>query len=158
METVYIETTVVSYLVAARSGDVVTSLRQELTRLWWEHRRPWYACFISEAVAEEARAGDLDEARRRIKALEGMGRLAITEQAGELSAAFLSTGAMPKQAAADAVHLAVAACAGMDFLLTWNFRHLANAQILRRLHREAVAAGWRLPEVCTPQQLMGPFE
>jgi hypothetical protein len=53
------------------------------------------------------------------------------------------------------VHLAVAACSGIDFLLTWNFRHLANARILRRLHQEAEKAGWRLPQVCSPQQLMG---
>ena len=61
---------------------------------------------------------------------------------------------MPQKAARDAVHLAVAACSGIDFLLTWNYRHLANAQILRRLNREAEKAGWRLPQVCSPQQLM----
>ena len=155
METVYIETTILSYLVAEPTADAVTAARQEMTRLWWEHRCPRFACFISQEVVEEASVGDSEQVRRRMEALRGMERLPITEAVAELSAAFLNTGAMPRQAARDAVHLAVAACAGMDFLLTWNFRHLANAQILRRLHREAVAVGWRLPEVCTPEQLMG---
>jgi hypothetical protein len=145
----------VSYLAAADSQDVMTSARQRVTRLWWEHRRPWFACFISEEVVEEASLGDPEQVRRRLDALRGVERLPVTDRVTELAEAFLNTGAMPRDAARDAVHLAVASCHDMDFLLTWNFRHLANAQILRRLHREAVAAGWRLPEVCTPHQLMG---
>jgi hypothetical protein len=154
METVYIETTIVSYLAADKNADAITSLRQEATQLWWEHRRPWFACFISEEVVDEAGAGDQEQVRRRLEALRGIERLPISREAGELAAAFLETGAMPQKAARDAVHLAVATCSGMDFLLTWNYRHLANAQILRRLNREAEKAGWRLPQVCTPQQLM----
>ncbi len=154
METVYIETTIVSYLVADKNSEAVTTMRQEVTRLWWEHRRPWFACFISEEVLDEAGLGDVEQVRRRLEALRGMERLPISSEVGELAAAFLETRAMPQKAARDAVHLAVAACWGIDFLLTWNYRHLANAQILRRLNREAEKAGWRLPQVCTPQQLM----
>jgi len=154
METVYIETTVVSYLVANRSAEPEVAARQELTRKWWEHRRPWFACYISEEVVEEASLGDAEQVRRRLAALQGLERLAITPDVADLAAAFLETGAMPRKAAQDAVHLAVASCARMDFLLTWNFRHLANAQILRRLHREAERKAWKLPEVCTPTQLM----
>src|SRR5580658_7142818 len=134
METVYIETTVVSYLVADENADAVTTARQEVTRLWWEHRRPWFACFISEEVVDEAGTGDAEQVRRRLEALRGVERLPISGEVGELAAAFLETGAMPQKAARDAMHLAVATCSGIDFLLTWNFRHLANAQILRRLH------------------------
>lgn len=154
METVYIETTIVSYLVADKSADAVTTMRQEVTGLWWQHRRPWFACFISEEVVDEAGVGDTEQVRRRLEALRGMERLPISDAVGELAAAFLETGAMPQKAARDAVHLAVAACSGIDFLLTWNCRHLANAQILRRLNLEAEKAGWHLPQVCTPQQLM----
>jgi hypothetical protein len=154
METVYIETTIVSYLVADQNADALTAMRQEVTQLWWQHRRPWFACFISEEVVDEAGTGDAEQVRRRLDVLRGMERLPISGEVGELAAAFLETGAMPQKAARDAMHLAVAACSGIDFLLTWNFRHLANAQILRRLHQEAEKAGWRLPQVCTPQQLM----
>jgi hypothetical protein len=154
MQTVYIETTIVSYLVADKNADAAATMRQEFTRLWWEHRRPWFACFISEEVIDEAGAGDPEQVRRRLEALRGMERLPINDAVGELAAAFLETGAMPRKAARDAVHLAVAACSGIDFLMTWNYRHLANAQILRRLSLEAEKAGWHLPYVCSPQQLM----
>ncbi len=154
MQSVYIDTAVVSYLVADKNADAATTMRQEVTRLWWEHRRPWFACFISEAVVDEAGVGDTEQVRRRLEVLRGMERLPISGAVGELAASFLETGAMPQKAARDAVHLAVAACSGIDFLLTWNYRHLANAQILRRLNREAEKAGWRLPQVCSPQQLM----
>ena len=106
METVYIETTVVSYLVADENVDAVTTMRQEVTRLWWHHRRPWFACFISEEVVDEAGAGDSGQVRRRLEALRGMERLPISGEVGELAAAFLETRAMPQKAARDARYAA----------------------------------------------------
>jgi hypothetical protein len=82
-------------------------------------------------------------------------RLGITGEARELARAFLATGALPAKAVRDAAHLAVAAVAKVDYLLTWNCRHLANAEILRRLEREARTRQWELPHVCTPPELMG---
>ena len=110
MQSVYIDTAVVSYLVADKNADAATTMRQEVTRLWWEHRRPWFACFISEAVVDEAGVGDAEQVRLRLEVLRGMERLPITGEVGGLAAAFLETGAMPQKAARDAVHLAVAAC------------------------------------------------
>jgi len=84
-------------------------------------------------------------------------RLAVSADAEELARLFLSTGCLPPKAARDAVHLAVATATAADYLLTWNCRHLANAQILRRLEREARRAGRLLPQVCTPLELMGDY-
>jgi hypothetical protein len=87
--------------------------------------------------------------------LEALPQAVLTEQGESMAMVFLATGALPPVAQSDALHLAIATTAEADFLLTWNFRHLANAQILRRLEREPARMGWRLPAVCTPLELMG---
>ena len=107
-----------------------------------------------ETLAESAR-GDAEQARLRFAALSGLPSLPIPVEAEDLAAHFLRTGALPATARSDALHLAVASLARTDYLLTWNCRHLANAQILRRLEREAIRLGWNLPRVCTPLELMG---
>lgn len=155
METVYIETTIVSYLVANPSRDLVTAAEQQATRDWWRVRRPLFQCVVSDETLREAARGDAEQARLRLAALSGLGTVAISPEVSNLAAQFLATGALPASARSDAIHLAAAAGAEVDFLLTWNCRHLANAQILRRLAREAAARGWRLPTVCTPLELMG---
>lgn len=155
MKTVYIETRVVSYVVARPSPHPLTLSRQRTCRIWWEHRRPWCACYISELVVDEASDGDAEMARLRLDALTGIERLPITNESTELAVAFLATGALPSGASDDAVHLAVATCARLDFLVTCDTRHLANPHILPRLRREAKARGWELPEVCSPEQLIG---
>jgi len=154
METVYIETTIVSYLVARPSRDLIVAAHQQLTRQWWEQRRAKFACFISEVVLDEARDGDAEQAALRLKAMEGIPRLAATPEGERLAAAFLE-GALPLKAARDAAHLAIAAVGGVKYLLTWNCTHLANAQILDRLEPIAAAGGSKLPRVCTPEELMG---
>ena len=154
METVYIETTIVSYLVARPSRDLIVAAHQQLTRQWWEQRRAKFACFISEVVLDEARDGDAEPAALRLKVLEGIPRLAATSAGERLAAAFLE-GALPLKAARDAAHLAIATVGGVKYLLTWNCAHLANAQILDRLDPIAAAGGFKLPRVCTPEELMG---
>jgi hypothetical protein len=154
MESVYIETTFVSYLVSRPSRDLVVSGHQQLTRDWWEKRRSKFACFVSDAVLDEARDGDAEQAVLRLQAIEGFPRLAVTPEAERLAAAFLD-GVLPKKAARDAVHLAIATVGSVKYLLTWNCVHLANAQILDRLEPMAAAGGFKLPRVCTPEQLMG---
>ena len=160
METVYIETSIVSYLVADPSRDLVTAANQQVTRDWWQQRRPSFACVISQEVVTEASRGDPEQVRRRIAVLASLPRVAVTAEAQELACLLLSSGCLPPKAARDAVHLAVATAIAADYLLTWNCRHLANAQILKRLEREAQRAGRPLPHVCTPLELMGgsPYE
>ena len=155
METVYIETSIVSYLVADPSRDLVTAANQQVTRDWWQRRRESFACLASQEVVAEASRGDPEQIRRRLAVLSAMPRVAVSVDAQELARLFLGTGCLPPRAARDAVHLAVATAIAADYLLTWNCRHLANAQILKRLDREAQRAGRSLPRVCTPLELMG---
>ncbi len=160
METAYIETSIVSYLVAEPNRDLVTAANQQVTRDWWQQRRESFACLVSQEVVAEASRGDPEQVRRRLAVLAAIPRVAVSADAQELATLFLSTGCLPPKAARDAVHLAVATAIVADYLLTWNCRHLANAQILKRLEREAQRAGRALPHVCTPLELMGdwPYE
>ena len=155
METVYLETSFISLLVGNPSRDLITAANQQVTRDWWRLRRREFNCIASEEVAQEAGRGDAEQARRRLEIVRELTFVAPTPEAEALAVAFLATGALPAKARADAAHLALATAAGADYVLTWNCRHLANAQILRRLEREAVRRRWRLPKVCTPAELMG---
>ncbi|MBI1784133.1 type II toxin-antitoxin system VapC family toxin [Candidatus Sumerlaeota bacterium] len=158
METVYIETTVISYLVANPSRDIETAGQQQTTRHWWLTRRPQFQCVTSAEMIAEASQGDPDQAAKRLATVAELAVLPVTKEMANLAAEFLRTGALPAAARSDAIHLAAAACAQIDYLLTWNCRHLANAQILRRIEREAARAGWTLPTVCTPMELMGEID
>jgi predicted nucleic acid-binding protein len=155
MEIVYLETSFISLLVANPSRDLAAAGQQIVTRDWWQRRRTAFHCVTSDETLAEATRGDAEQARLRVAALAGLPVLPITVEVEHLAAEFLRTGCLPARARADAIHLAVAVRAEVDFLLTWNCRHLANAQILRRLEREADRFGWKLPSVCTPLELMG---
>ena len=155
METVYIETTVVSYLVANPSRHLITAGQQQATHDWWTRRQGSFYCMVSQETLAEAARGDTEQAARRLAALAGLPVLPIAAEAELLAADFLRTGALPPSARSDAIHLAVASFVQADYLLTWNCRHLANAQIIRRLEREAARSGWNLPTICTPLELMG---
>jgi hypothetical protein len=155
MEIVYIETTVVSLLMANPSRDVLIAGQQQATRDWWQLRRAGFECITSDETRAEAARGDAEQVRLRLGVLAGLPSLTIMPEIENLAVELLRTGALPAVARSDAIHLAVATTARADYLLTWNCRHLANAQILRRLEREATRFGWNLPTVCTPLELMG---
>lgn len=155
MDVVYIETTFVSLLVADPSRDLITAANQQATRDWWNQRRPVFNCVTSYEVVREASKGDPDQVQRRLAVLRPIPLIPPNEEAVALTRAFLRTRALPERAESDAAHLAVATVAHADFLITWNCRHIANMQILRRLKLEAKALGWELPIVCTPPELMG---
>jgi hypothetical protein len=157
-EIVYIETTIVSYLVARSSRDLVLSAHQQVTREWWEFERAKYRCIASEEVVREAVQGEREMAQARIKALEEVEIIRITAEVEAMAATYMATGALPPTMRPDATHLAAATLSGADYLLTWNCRHLANAHVLRRLQKEAERRGWQLPGVCTPMELMGDLE
>ena len=142
-----------SYLVADPSQDILKAAKQQATRDWWQQRGR-YLCVVSQEVLDEASEGDAEQARRRLAALAGLQRLAITGEVRALAENVLATGAMPAKAARDAVHLAVATVFGADILLSWNCRHLVNRRILRRLEEVAVRQGLRLPLVCMPLELL----
>ena len=140
---VYIETSVVSYLASRPSRDVVSAGRQQLTHAWWEIRRPVFDLAISQVVLNEVRAGDPRAAERRLAFIAELPLLDITDEATELAATLIEQVPLPPQASVDAAHIAVAAYHGVDFLLTWNVAHIANAALRRRV--EEVWSWARLP-------------
>jgi len=124
MHRVYVETSVISYLAARPSGNLVVAGHQQVTRDWWD-RRARFELFVSEAVLQEAMRGDGAAARQRAEALEGISILATHPAAESLAVSFITAAALPAKAAIDAIHVALAAVHGMDFLLTWNCTHIA---------------------------------
>ena len=151
--TVYIETSIVSYLTARPSRDLLVAAHQQLTTAWWDQQRPSYALFTSQVVLAEAGAGDPEAAQRRIAVLEPFALLDVTDAAIELAAALLTGQALPAQAAQDALHLAIACVHGMEYLLTWNCKHLANARLRHRIEQVCRDAGYVPPIICTPEEL-----
>jgi hypothetical protein len=122
----YIETSVVSYLTARPSASIITAARQRHTVIWWKTRRSWYDSFISPLVLVEAEMGDPAAAATRLEALRGTEVVAASDESDALAEMLLRQGPLPEKAAADANHIAVAATVGADYLLTWNFKHIAN--------------------------------
>jgi predicted nucleic acid-binding protein len=153
--TVYLETSIISYLVARPSRDLVIAARQELTREWWGQRRALFDVYVSEAVIAEARAGDSDAAARRVAILADLPLLEVTPEVTRLAGALAKALRLPKQAAADAVHVATAACHGIEFLLTWNSTHIANAELRPTIDEVSRNSGYTPPILCTPDELMG---
>lgn len=151
---VYIETTVVSYLTARASGDPIVAGRQALTRQWWEDRRQAFDMVISELVFQEAEAGNPEAAKRRMDYLSGMDSLEISEAAVSLAEALIEEGPIPKEHGEDALHIALCAVNGIDFLLTWNCRHLANATLRHHIESIVEKKGYQCPVICTPEELM----
>ena len=152
---VYIETSVLSYLTARPSRDVVQSARQQLTIEWWD-RRELFELVISEPVLDEARRGDPSAAARRVEAASGITVLPGTTQAEALATSLILTAAMPKKAVVDAAHVALAAVHRADFLLTWNCTHIANAVMRPKIEAVCREAGFDPPVICTPDELMNP--
>lgn len=155
METVYLETSFISYLVARPSRDVVVAGHQQTTHDWWANRRSAFECAISQVVIDEASAGDAAEAQKRLEIIAGLPELEITVDAETLAEAIMASGVLPPHVARDAAHVAVASVHGIDYLLTWNCKHLANAQISRRIAVVCEQAGHRMPMICTPEELLG---
>ena len=155
--TVYIETTIPSLLASRPSRDVETAAQQIATREWWEKRRQAFDLYVSADVLDEAERGDAEAARLRLAALAECRVLAATQEAQMLTKRILATGLIPPRAATDAAHLGLAAAHGMDFLLTWNCRHIHNAFIERRLAGVCQSVGFSLPVLCTPHELMSKF-
>ena len=152
---VYLETTVVSYLTARGSRDVVQVAHLEITRQWWEKRRDDFDVYVSQVVVREASQGDPDAAARRLAAIENLPRLDVTVEVEALAQALVAEGPLPEKAADDAVHLALAAVHEMDYLLTWNCTHLANAEMMVGVRRLLEDKGYTPPVVCMPEELLG---
>ena len=152
---VYIETTIVSYLLASPSADLIQAAHQQLTRNWWAGRNR-FDLFVSRAVVAEAERGAQDAAARRVEALRGIPNLQFSRNVAALARRLMQSGTLPPKARLDAAHVAVAAVNGMDYLLTWNLRHLANAALRGKIEGVCRDAGTVPPIICTPEELMEP--
>ncbi len=155
MESVYIETTIFSYLVSRPSRDLLVAAHQQTTHEWWTDQRHRFMCCISQVVIDEISVGDPELAEKRMATGADLPILEVTESAQRLAEAILAIGVIPPHAVRDAAHVAVAAVGGMDYLLTWNCKHLANAQLRRRLSMVCNREGHDMPLICTPEELMG---
>lgn len=155
METVYIETTIVSVLVARPSQDKIMASYQELTRRWWQTERGRYKCVTSEEVLREAALGDAEMSRRRAELLAELIVLEAGESVRNLARDLVAERILPPGAASDAIHVAITSLQGVDILVTWNCRHLANPHLLGKLRNFMVRHGLVLPEICTPIELIG---
>ena len=150
---VYIETSVVSYLTGRPSAHVVVAGRQEVTRRWWQHERGDYRLFISEFVVSEAGAGDPGSAQLRLDALANLPQVGLPREAEELAHTLVHPGPIPAKASIDASHIAASVAGGADYLLTWNFKHLANAALRKRIDEICRSRGFEPPVICTPEEL-----
>jgi|SRR5215831_12399147 len=152
---VYVETTIPSYLVGRPSRDLLVAAHQEITREWWESRRTQFDLYVSELVIQEVRAGDAQLATRRLELLAGVPILPVSSEILELAEDLITEGPIPRKAAGDAAHIAIATVYGCEYLLTWNCRHIANAELHRAIRRVVEEYGYEVPSLCTPEELMG---
>ena len=152
--TVYVETSVVSYLTAWPSRDLLVAANQQVTHEWWRGAGTRFRLVVSELVIAEAGAGDPAAASARLAVLESLTLLKTKEETEALAERILRAGAIPEAGAADATHVAVAVTHGVDYLVTWNFRHIANAANQRQMDRICREAGYDPVVLCSPAQLM----
>jgi len=152
---VYLETSIISYLAARPSRDLVVAARQQITHQWWNGRRRDFEFFVSELVLAECAAGDDDAARRRAEYVRDLPILEITRVAEALAEKIMRGSGMPQHAQADALHIAVATAHGLEFLVTWNSAHIANAELRPQVEATCRLAGFEPPVLCTPDELLG---
>ena len=158
MPTVYIETSVVSHAAARPGRSPNLAVMQAQARDWWRFERPRFELFTSQAVVEEASAGDPTAAAERLALLDGIPLVPIDAEVRRIADELLSRSLMPPKAGADAVHVAAAAYAGLDYLLTQNCRHIANAHVLPQVYDALDAMGFGGLLVCTPVEFLGERE
>ena len=147
------ETSVISYLTSRMSRDLIVAGHQQITQEWWANRRDKFELFVSQTVLEETAGGDQEAAQQRLSAIESLPLLEITEEAIALAKELVRLGPLPEKAAVDALHIAIAVLNRVDYLLTWNCKHLANAALRSRIERVCRARGYNPVIICTPEEL-----
>jgi len=151
---VYLETTIPSLLTAWSSRDLIIAADQQVTRDWWETRHRYQLC-VSAEVLREAGRGNAEAAAQRLATISDCIILPVTDDAERLTERIIAAGLIPARALRDAIHIGMATAHEVDFLLTWNCRHIANASIQQGLRRVCDEAGFEMPVICTPHGLLG---
>ena len=152
---IYLKTTIVSYLTAKPRKDLVVAAHQQITQEWWDTRLQNFDIFISELVVREAGAGDKTAATKRLETLKELPLLELNEEVLSLANELVQGGPIPESAKEDVLHIALATVHGMDYILTWNCRHLANAEMRTGITSVCISQGYEAPVICTPEELMG---
>jgi hypothetical protein len=150
---VYIESSVISYLTARPSNDLVKAARQNITEVWWSEHLPHFSVYVSELVEQEIAQGNLEAAARRLAITANIKNLSISEEAQVIAEQLISALAVPAKSEEDALHIGIAAANGIDFLLTWNFKHINNASTKTVIRRVIEGLGYQCPELCSPEEL-----
>ncbi|MEA3468717.1 MAG: type II toxin-antitoxin system VapC family toxin [Thermodesulfobacteriota bacterium] len=153
--TVYIESSVISYLASRPSRDIITAGRQAISWDWWENHRQRFELRISALVEEEISKGDYRAVKRRLSFVENISSLAISNNAIQLAELLLEDNAVPKGSEEDALHIAIAAAQGADYLLTWNFKHINNAEKKLAISHSVASFDYICPQLCSPEELGG---
>jgi predicted nucleic acid-binding protein len=152
--TVYIETSFISYLVARSSRDPRVASNQDLRHSWWQTRRANFELYVSAVVLGEAARGNAAMAAPRVAVARELRLAQVTREAVDLAAALVAGAGVPKKANEDALHIATAATNGLDYLLTWNCTHIANAVTIPRVNAICRSHGFEPPLIYTPQEFM----
>lgn len=151
---VYLETSVISYRVSRPSRDIIVLARQEITLEWWDSVLPHLDAYVSPIVLDEIACGDQQAQALRKQLVTNMPLLAVDERSVALAEAISEQIRLPERAQADAYHIAIPSVHGIDYLVTWNCKHIANAFMLRKIERIVREMGYIMPVVCTPEELM----
>ena len=153
-ESIYIETTVVSYFTSKPSRDIIVIAHQEITRQWWPAAIRRFNVFISEVVIEEAGSGDQEAAKKRLEELKDFPHLELNDKVEEMAQVYMEKLEISEKSFRDAAHLAIASVHDIDYLVTWNCAHLANGEVIKRLIKINGSFGIHTPIICTPEELM----
>jgi hypothetical protein len=151
---VYLETSIIGHLASRPSRDLITAAHQQITHDWWHRHRSDFDLYVSAPVLRESRAGDAEAAKEREAFLEGIKELEANDEAAALADELVRQHLLPPKAEADASHIALAVVHHMDYLLTWNCRHIANASLRASVEATCRAAGYQPPIICTPEELL----
>lgn len=154
-QSVYIESSVVSYYANEISSDLKVAAEQRITREWWRQVLPRLEAYISPFVIGEIEDGRPLDAKARLEVVRGVKVLPVTDSVHELAAIYIRKLSLPKDDHIDAFHLAVTAIHELDFLVSWNCKHIANAFKFPLIRKINVGMGYRVPTICTPRELMG---
>jgi hypothetical protein len=155
MSTVYVETTIIGHIAGRVHPDPIVAGRQQVTRDWWRDHAPAYNLFISQLVIEECSEGNPSAAAERLEVVKDLDLLQLTDDVDDLTDALIAERAVPASEPRDAFHIAIAAVNGVDYLLTWNYKHIANATLRGRIEQVCRDAGFEPPIICTPDELVG---
>jgi len=158
MQSVYLETTVVGHIAGRLHPIAAVLARQQITREWWDSANTRYRLFVSDLVLAECGDGDNEAAHERIEVLDGIDVLRTTDAANDLAAALIAAHAVPETEPRDAMHIALAAINGVDYLATWNFKHIMNPSTQHRIDAVCRDAGIESPVICTPEQLLVTYD